>query len=60
MWQDPIVAEVRRVRQAHAAQLGFDLEAIYKDLKAQEKKGQRRMISFPPRRVSTAQQQSES
>jgi hypothetical protein len=47
MWQDPIVAEVRRVRRAHAAQLGFDLEAIYNDLKAQEKRGQRRMISFP-------------
>jgi hypothetical protein len=60
MWQDPIVAEVRRIRQAHAAQFGFDLEAIYKDLKAQEKQGQRRMVSFPPRRVSTAQQQSES
>ena len=59
MWQDPIVAEVRRVRKAHAAQFGFDLEAIYKDLKAQEKRGQRRMISFPPRRVSTVQQQGK-
>ena len=59
MWQDPIVAKVRRVRRAHAAQFGFDIEAIYNDLKAQEKRGQRRMISFPPRRVSPVQQQRE-
>jgi len=59
MWQDPIVEEVRRVRRAHAAQFGFDLEAIYKDLKAQEKHSQRRMVSFPPRHVSPVPQQGE-
>jgi hypothetical protein len=25
MWQDPIVAEVRQAREAHAAQFNFDL-----------------------------------
>jgi len=29
MGQDPIVAEVRQARQAHAARFAFDLEAIY-------------------------------
>ena len=38
MWEDPIVAEVRRVRTAHAAQFNNDLLAIYRDLKAQEQK----------------------
>ena len=36
MWEDPIVAEVRRVRAAHAAQFDNDLLAIFRDLKAQE------------------------
>ena len=36
MWEDPIVAEVRRVRAAHAAQFNNDLLAIYRNLKAQE------------------------
>ena len=38
MWEDPIVAEVRRVREAHAAQFNNDLLAIYRDLKARNRK----------------------
>jgi hypothetical protein len=30
MWEDPLVAEVRRVRAAHAAQFKDDLLAIYR------------------------------
>jgi hypothetical protein len=51
MWQDPIVAEVRRVRRAHAAQFEFDLKTIYETLKKQEKQSQRKTVSFPPRRI---------
>jgi hypothetical protein len=35
---DPIVDEVRRVRDAHAARFNYDLDAIFKDIKEQEKK----------------------
>lgn len=34
---DPIVDEVRRVRDAHAARFHYDLDAIYRDIKEQEK-----------------------
>ena len=51
MWQDPIVAEVRRVRKAHAAQFGFDLLAIYRVLKVQEERSQREKVSFAPKRI---------
>ena len=51
MWEDPIVAEVRRVRDAHAAQFNYDLETIYRDLKRQEKESGRTFVSYPPRRV---------
>ena len=52
MWDDPIVAEVRRVRAAHAAQFNNDLLAIYRDLKVQEQKSERRFTSYPTRRVA--------
>jgi hypothetical protein len=35
---DPIVDEVRRVRDAHAARFNYDLDAIFQDIKEQEKK----------------------
>jgi hypothetical protein len=49
--EDPIVAEVRQARDAHAAQFNNDLRAIYLDLKDQEKKSGRTFVSFPPRRA---------
>ncbi len=50
MWKDEIVGEVRRMREAHAAEFDYDLEAIYEDLKAQEAASGREVVSFPPRR----------
>jgi hypothetical protein len=51
MWEDPIVSEVRTVRQSHAAKFNYDLEAIYRDLKQQEEKSGRLFVSLPPRRT---------
>ena len=51
MWQDPIVTEVRQARDAHAAQFGYDLPAIYRALKAQEEQSQRKKVSFAPKRT---------
>lgn len=48
---DPIVEEVRKVRDAHAARFHYDLDAIFRDLKEQEKKSGRTFVSFPPRKV---------
>ena len=56
MWEDPIVEEVRKVREAHAAQFNYDLWAIYRDLKEQERKSGRAFVSYPPRRVQRAVQ----
>jgi hypothetical protein len=52
MWQDPIVAEVRQAREAHAAQFDFDLGLIYEALKAQEEQSQRKKVSFSPKPAS--------
>ena len=50
MWEDPIVAEIRRIREEHAARFNYDLWAIYEDLKEQERKSGREFKSYPPRR----------
>lgn len=34
---DPIVDEVRRVRDAHAARFNYDLDAIFQDIKKRER-----------------------
>jgi hypothetical protein len=43
---DPIVEEVRQVREAYAARFDYDLQAIYQDLKEQEKRSGRKFVSF--------------
>ena len=58
MWEDPIVAEVRWVRAAHAAQFNNDLLAIYRDLKAEEQRSDRHFASYPSRRVERAKRPS--
>ena len=50
MINDPIVAEVRKIRNRHAARFNYDLDAIYRDLKDREKTSGRTYVSYPPRR----------
>lgn len=51
MKDDPIVAEIRKIREEHAAKFNYDLWAMYEDLKEQERKSGRRFVSYPPRRI---------
>lgn len=41
---DPIADEVRRARDAHAARFDYDLDAIFQDIKEQEKKSGHQFI----------------
>ena len=50
---DPIIDEIRKVREAHAAQFNYDLDAIFRDIKEREKQGRRKLVSFPPRKAET-------
>jgi len=52
---DPIVDEVRRVRDAHAAMFNYDLDAIFQDIKEQEKKSGLKVVSYPPRSAEPSQ-----
>lgn len=55
-WSDPIVDEVRRVRDAYAARFNYDLRAIVRDLKEQEKLSGRRAVSYAQDGVAVANQ----
>ena len=50
MWNDEIVEEVRKVRQDYAAKFNYDLDAIFKDIKQQEEKSGREVVSRPPKK----------
>ena len=51
--RDPIVEEIRKVREAHAARFNHDLDAICQDIREEEEKSGRTFITLPPRRVVT-------
>ena len=52
-WTDPIVEEVRQVRQAHAAKFDYDLDRICADIKARELASGRTYVRLPPRRPAS-------
>jgi hypothetical protein len=52
-WEDPIVEEVRKVRDAYAKRFNYDLDAIYRDLKAKERQSGRVVVPCPSQQEAT-------
>ena len=52
MQKDPIVEEIRKIREEHSAKFNHDLRAIYKDLKEQERTSGRRYMKYPAKRTT--------
>jgi len=50
MASDPIVEEIRLIRQEHAKRFNYDLHAIVADLRRREQQHPERLISLPPKR----------
>jgi len=46
MWQDPIIEEIHKIRQEHAAKFNFNLQAIVKYYQEQQKQSGRNVVSF--------------
>lgn len=44
MWKDPIVEEVRQIRDEYAARFNYDLDAIFQDLKEREAESEERVV----------------
>lgn len=55
MWKDPIVEEIRKIRDEHAARFNYDLEAIYKDFKRLEEESGRKTVNLKPKPVREIQ-----
>ena len=49
MKKDPIVEEIRKVREQHAAKFNYNLDDIVTDLKKKEKKAKQKVVSLPPK-----------
>jgi hypothetical protein len=49
MQEDPILAEVRRLREEYAASLNHDAEAIYQDILRRQRHSGRKLVRYPPR-----------
>jgi hypothetical protein len=49
MWRDPLVDEIRAIREAYAERFDYDLETIYRDLKELEQPSGRLIVSPPHR-----------
>jgi hypothetical protein len=58
MSKDPIVEEVRAIRDSYAKKFDYDTGAIYRDLKNQETQTRRKFISLPPKRIEPVRQKS--
>ena len=56
---DPILAEIRAVREQYAARFNYDLEAICNDLREQEKRRGVKGVTLSPRPTATAAADSE-
>ena len=50
MKEDAVVAEVRRIRDEHAARFGYDLDAIVADFKKREGKDKYPVVSLSPKK----------
>ena len=49
---DPIVEEIRSIRDEHAAGFNYDLDAIFDDIKRGEKELGLPLVTRPPNRVT--------
>jgi hypothetical protein len=48
---DPILEDVRKQREEHAARFDYDLDAIFDDLKRIEREHALTVMTLPPKRI---------
>jgi len=53
MYDDPIVAEIRRLRDEYARRFDYDLGAICRDLREQQQRSGRQVVRRRPKRPGT-------
>lgn len=53
MWNDPIVDETRKLREAYASEHDHDIDAIFQNILKRQSKTTRKIVSLPPRIPAT-------
>ena len=53
IYDDPIVAEIRRIRDEYARRFNYDLEAVCRDLREKQERSGRPVVTLPPKRPSS-------
>lgn len=59
-FEDEIVDEIRRIRQAHAESLDYDLTLIIRDLQRRERASRAEIVERLPRKPQAVQQRRSS
>ena len=54
---DPIIAELRAVRDEHAARFNYDVKAIFRDLHARQAASGRKYVRYPAKRTTQGPQE---
>lgn len=60
MTRDPIVEEIRRIREAHAAEFNYSISAIIEDLVRKQNPNKYKYVSLPPKRIKQTTPGSDS
>ncbi len=58
MWEDPIVNEVRKIREQLERQFDFDVNAIFADLRKRQQSSGRRLVKNPKNEEPNAKSDS--
>ena len=48
---DPVIAEVRAIRDEYAARFNYDVGAIFRDIRDRQETSNRSYVNYPPRRT---------
>ncbi len=55
---DPIIAELRAIRQAYAARFNYDVDAMFRDLRDRQEASGREYVRLPSHRSVSADEDS--
>ena len=55
---DPVIRELWAVRDEYAASCGYDIDELFRRLRAQQRTSGRKYVRLSPRRVSPAEQEA--
>ena len=52
--RNPILDEVRAIRDQHAAQFGYAVRKLFNDIRARQQQSNRKYVRYPPRPAAHA------